>query len=113
MRATVRAATDVQAAVDAWLAQPVAARRAVVVEGGFAPVATPVDVPLLRLTPGCPCCESQVPLRVALVRFLRAARPDDLLLLMRRSEHAARVQALLADGSLGVRFAVDLPDWES
>jgi hypothetical protein len=48
-----------------------------------------------------------VPLRVTLVRTVRAQRPDDVLLLVANGEHLTRVRALLGDGSLGVRFEVE------
>jgi hypothetical protein len=109
MQATVLAAPpDLQAAVDRWLAATAAAGpRAVVLEGAFAPLELPAGVAGLRLPAGCVCCLGQVPLRVGLVRLVRAARPQALLLVVTLPQHAARVRALLADGSLGARFAVD------
>lgn len=109
MHATVLAPDDAQAALRAWLGATPALRRAVAFEGGFAALEAPDDVVLLRLPAGCPCCEAQVPLRVGLVRMLRAQRPEHLLVLVRRAEHADRVRALLADGSLGVRFEIATP----
>jgi hypothetical protein len=53
------------------------------------------------------CCIGQVPLRVTLGRLVRAHRPDDMLLLLASAEHLPRVRALLADGSLGVRFDLE------
>ena len=49
----------------------------------------------------------QVPLRVALVRSVRALHPEHVLLLLASGAHLDRVRALLADGSLGVRFELD------
>jgi hypothetical protein len=49
----------------------------------------------------------QVPLRVGLTRMVRALRPDVVLLVLASGEHLARVRALLADGSLGVRFELE------
>jgi hypothetical protein len=51
-----------------------------------------------------------VPLRVTLTRSVRAHRPDDMLLLLASTQHLARVRALLADGSLGVRVDVRLDE---
>jgi hypothetical protein len=56
---------------------------------------------------GCVCCMGQVPLRVGLTRMVRALRPDVVLLVLASGEHLARVRALLADGSLGVRFELE------
>jgi hypothetical protein len=39
--------------------------------------------------------------------MVRSVRPDSVLLVLSHGEHLARVRALLADGSLGVRFALD------
>ena len=109
MRATIRVAAPAgqQALLDEWLAAPSTARRAVVAESGFAPLAAPAAVPLARLAPGCVCCVGQVPLRVTLTRVVRAHRPQDILLLLASAEHLPRVRALLADGSLGVRFELE------
>ena len=106
MRATVvlAAPADQQARLDDWLAVPFNGRRAVVAETGVMPLQAPEDVPLARLAPGCVCCVGQVPLRVTVVRTVRAHRPDDLLLLLASAQHLPRVRALLEDGSLGVRF---------
>jgi hypothetical protein len=41
---------------------------------------------------------------VGITRAVRALRPDALLLVLSHGEHFERVRALLADGSLGVRF---------
>jgi hypothetical protein len=98
---------DVQPLAAAWLAAHAGERRAVIVEGAFVPLEVPDDVAVERLAGGCPCCLGQVPLRVALVRLVRALRPQALLLLLAGGDHAARVRALLADGSLGVRFDVE------
>jgi G3E family GTPase len=108
MKAEIRVAapSGQQAALDAWLAQPSADRRAVIAESAFVPLDAPADVPLARLAPGCVCCVGQVPLRVTLTRTVRAYRPDHLLLLLSSAGHLERVRALLADGSLGVRFEV-------
>ena len=46
-------------------------------------------------------------MRVTLVRLVRALRPGALLVLLAGGDHEARVKALLADGSLGVRFEVE------
>jgi len=112
MRAAIRVAApaDQQAQLDAWLAQTSGRRRAVIAESGFAPLEAPVDVPLALLAPGCVCCVGQVPLRVTLTRSVRAHRPDDMLLLLASTQHLARVRALLADGSLGVRVDVRLDE---
>ena len=67
----------------------------------------PEDVPLVRLGGACACCLGQLPLRVAIVRLMRSRRPEALLLLLAGPEHADRVRALLADGSLGIRFDVE------
>jgi hypothetical protein len=111
MRATVVAArgSDAQAALDAWWARPATGRRALAVEAAFAPLDLPPDLPVLRLAAGCVCCLGQVPLRVGLLRLLRAERPAELLLLLASDAHLPRVAALLADGSLGVRFEVNAP----
>lgn len=110
MHAAIRVAApiDQQAELDAWLAQPSGNRRAVIAESGFGPLEAPEGVPLARLAPGCVCCVGQVPLRVTLTRTVRAHRPDAILLLLASAQHLARVRALLADGSLGVRFHVHL-----
>ena len=109
MRAVIRVAApgDQQARLDEWLAQPARGRRAALAECGFVPLKAPDDVPLARLAPGCVCCVGQVPLRVALTRTVRAHRPDDVLLLLATAEHLPRARALLADGSLGVRFEME------
>lgn len=109
MRAAIRVAApaEQQAQLDDWLAQSVRGRRAVIAESGFLPLEAPADVPLARLAPGCVCCVGQVPLRVTLTRTVRAVRPDDLLLLLATADHLPRVRALLADGTLGVRFEVE------
>lgn len=109
MRAAIHVAVpaEQQARLDEWLARPIAGARAVVAESGFLPLLAPADVPLARLAPGCVCCVGQVPLRVALGRLVRAHRPDDMLLLLASADHLPRVRALLADGSLGVRFDLE------
>ncbi|HQR19909.1 MAG TPA: hypothetical protein PLE54_04255 [Burkholderiaceae bacterium] len=108
MQATVRQhGGDAQQLADAWLAVHAGERCAVIVEGAFVPLEAPSGVTVERLAGGCPCCLGQVPLRVALVRLVRAVRPDALLLLLSQGDHAERVRALLADGSLGVRFVVE------
>ena len=107
MRATVRErGGDAQQLADAWLATHAGERCAVIVEGAFVPLEAP-GTAVERLAGGCPCCLGQVPLRVALVRLVRAVRPDALLLLLSGGDHAERVRALLADGSLGVRFIME------
>jgi hypothetical protein len=100
-------AGDPQRTVDAWLAATFPSRPAVVVEGAFSTLEVPPEVPVTRLGGGCVCCMGQVPLRVGLTRMVRATRPDAVLLVLSRGEHLARVRALLADGSLGVRFEVE------
>jgi hypothetical protein len=108
MRASVQVDDgSTQRLIDAWLQAHAGQRRAILLEGLFAPVEVPADVPLERLAGGCVCCLGQVPLRVALVRLVRALRPETLLLVLAGGDHAARVKALLADGSLGVRFTVE------
>lgn len=108
MRASVVVGdAGVQQSVDAWLAATPAGRRAVVVEGAFSVLEVPADVPLTRLGAGCVCCLGQVPLRVGLTRMVRLVRPDAVLLVLLHGEHLERVQALLADGSLGVRFDLE------
>jgi hypothetical protein len=44
---------------------------------------------------------------VTLVRSVRALRPEYALLLLANDAHLDRVRALLAEGSLGVRFELD------
>ena len=108
MRATVIVGTgDVQPAVDAWLAETSGSRRAILIEGVFSALDVPPEVPVTRMGAGCVCCMGQVPLRVGLTRMVRALRPDVVLLVLASGEHRARVRALLADGSLGVRFELD------
>lgn len=108
MRATVIVDTGgVQPAVDAWLAATSASRRAILIEGAFSALDVPPGLPVTRMGAGCVCCMGQVPLRVGLTRMVRALRPDVVLLVLASGEHRARVQALLADGSLGVRFELD------
>jgi hypothetical protein len=108
MRATVVVADGgTQRAVDAWLDATMSAQRAVFVEGAFTALELPPDVAVTRLASGCVCCLGQVPLRVGIARAVRALRPDALLLVVSRGEHLERVRALLADGSLGVRFELE------
>jgi 3-oxoadipate enol-lactonase len=109
MRATIRLAppAEQQAQLDAWLARPSNGGRVVVAESGFVPLNAPDDVPLARLAPGCVCCIGQVTLRVTLARMVRLHRPREVLLLVATPDHLPRVRALLADGSLGVRFEED------
>jgi hypothetical protein len=109
MRAAIRVAAPAaqQAQLDDWLATHRSGRRAVIAEGGFAVLEAPEAVPLARLAPGCVCCVGQVPLRVTVGRTLRTHRPDELLLLLASADHLPRVRALLADGSLGVRFDLE------
>jgi hypothetical protein len=109
MHAEVRVASIAaqQACFDEWLGRHRAGRRAVLAENPFAPLEGPEDVPVIRLAAGCVCCVGQVPMRVALVRAVRAHRPQELLLLLATAEHLPRVRALLSDGSLGVRFTVE------
>jgi CO dehydrogenase nickel-insertion accessory protein CooC1 len=98
---------DTQPTVDAWLAETSGVRRAILIEGAFSALDVPAGVPVTRLGAGCVCCMGQVPLRVGLTRLVRAQRPDVVLLVLASGEHLARVRALLADGSLGVRFEVN------
>jgi hypothetical protein len=109
MRATIRLAApaEQQARLDEWLARLSNGRKVVIAESGFAPLDAPDDVPVGRLAPGCVCCLGQVPLRVTLTRMVRAHRPAELLLLVASADHLPRVRALLADGSLGVRFELE------
>ena len=108
MKATITVGTgDVQPAVDAWLAATSSSRRAILIEGAFSALDVPPEVPVTRMGAGCVCCMGQVPLRVGLTRMVRALRPDVVLLVLASGEHRARVRALLADGSLGVRFELD------
>jgi hypothetical protein len=108
MRATVIVgAGDVQPAADAWLAATSGSRRAVLLEGAFSALDVPPEVQVTRLGAGCVCCMGQVPLRVGLTRMVRALRPDVVLLVLASGEHLARVRALLADSSLGVRFELE------
>jgi hypothetical protein len=108
MRATVIVGTgDVQPAFDAWLADTSELRRAILIEGAFSMLDVPTGVPVTRMGAGCVCCMGQVPLRVGLTRMVRALRPDVVLLVLASGEHLARVRALLADGSLGVRFELE------
>ena len=108
MRARVVVATDgLQRQVDAWLAEHPAGARMIIVEGAFAAFNVPDDVPVTRLAAGCICCLGQLPLRVTLVRSVRALRPEYALLLLANGAHLDRVRALLAEGSLGVRFELD------
>jgi G3E family GTPase len=108
MRADVRCAApaEQQAQIDEWLAVHAKGARAVIAESGFTPLAAPANIAVALLAPGCVCCVGQVPLRVTLTRVVRTHRPDDLLLLLATPHHLPRVRALLADGSLGVRFEV-------
>lgn len=108
MKAAVIVGTgDVQPAADVWLAATSGSRRAVLIEGAFSALDVPPGVPVTRLGAGCVCCMGQVPLRVGLTRMVRALRPDAVLLVLASGEHLARVRALLADGSLGVRFELE------
>jgi len=108
MRARVAVATDgLQRHVDAWLAGCPTGVRAIIVEGALAAIDAPVDVPVIRLAAGCVCCLGQLPLRVTLVRSVRALRPECILLLLANGAHLDRVRALLSDGSLGARFELD------
>ena len=105
MRATVIVADGgAQCAVDAWMEATASLQRAVFVEGVLTALELPSDVAVTRLASGCVCCQGQVPLRVGITRAVRAQRPEALLLVLARGEHLERVRALLADGSLGVRF---------
>jgi hypothetical protein len=108
MRASVLVGGNgVQQALDQWLSATSQGRRAVVVEGIFSTLDVPPDVPLTRLGAGCICCLGQVPLRVGLTRMVRSVRPEAVLLVLSQGDHLERVRALLADGSLGVRFVLE------
>ena len=109
MRATVVVADGgTQGVVDAWREATASAQRAVFVEGAFTVLELPSDVAVTQLASGCVCCVGQVLLRVGITRAVRALWPDALLLVVSRGEHLERVRALLADGSLGVRFELTL-----
>lgn len=100
---TLRVARDAaarQAALDAWLAATAGRRRAAIVESALAPLAAPADVPVTRLGAGCVCCVGLLPLRVALLRQLRA-RPQALLLIVADAAHLARLRAQIAAGEFG------------
>lgn len=111
MRATIVVAGNDGAgsagAIAAWLAATEGLRRAAFVEGLTAAADLPADVPATRLAAGCVCCVGQAPLRVGITRAVRSARPQALLLVLSGGAHVPRVRALLADGSLGVRFEVE------
>jgi G3E family GTPase len=108
MRATVAVHDGkAQQVIDAWLVTTAAERRAVVFESPFVEVQVPEDVSVVRLGGACACCLGQLPLRVAIVRLMRSQRPEAVLLLLTGAGHADRVRALLADGSLGIRFDVE------
>jgi G3E family GTPase len=102
-----REAADRQRLLDRWVRDTETRSRAVIVESGFGTLLGPDDVPVVRLLSGCVCCVGTVALRVALVRLLRISRPEDLLLILSDDAHLDRVRSLLADGTLGVRLAVD------
>jgi hypothetical protein len=104
-----RGAAAQQAALAAWLAATPAGRRAVIAEGAFTPLDAPAEVEIARLAAGCVCCLGLVPLRVALTRLLRSARPRELLLLVASDAHLPRLRALLAGGELGLLDLVDAP----
>ena len=95
-----------QAALDGWLRDYPFGVRAVVAEGAFHRLAAPADVAVTRIAAGCACCVGQVPMRVALVRTLRAARPESLLILVSDDNHLGRLRSLLADGSMGVQLEI-------
>ena len=109
MRAEIRVAApaEQQGQLNDWLAAAREGRRAVIAESNFTPLEAGDDIAIARLAPGCVCCVGQVPLRVTLTRTLRAHRPDSVLLLLATADHLPRVRALLADGSLGVKFEVE------
>ena len=99
---------DVQRTLDTWLAANAAsAAGGSSSKAAFSALDLPPEVPLTRLGAGCVCCLGQVPLRVGLTRMVRSVRPDAVLLVLTHGEHLARVRALLADGSLGVRFELE------
>jgi len=111
MRATVVIdGAGAAGAIAAWLAATQGLRRAAFIEGLTAAPDLPDDVPATRLAAGCVCCVGQVPLRVGITRAVRSARPQALLLVLPGGAHRPRVRALLADGSLGVRFEVETDD---
>jgi hypothetical protein len=94
-------AVAAQQALDAWLASPHSAPRAVMAEGALFGVDAPADVSVVRLAAGCVCCLGLVPLRVSLTRLLRSVRPRSLLLIVASDEHLPRLRSLLASGDLG------------
>jgi hypothetical protein len=101
-------AAAAQQALDAWLANPQPAPRAVIAEGALFGVDAPADVSVVRLAAGCVCCLGLVPLRVSLTRLLRSVRPRSLLLIVASDEHLPRLRALLASGDLGRLELVEL-----
>jgi len=103
----VVAAGGVQQQVDAWLADHPDGARAVVAEGVFTVIEVPPSVTIARIAAGCVCCLGRTPLRVTLLRTLRASRAEQVLLVLASGEHLDRVRALLTDGSLGVRFGLE------
>ena len=103
----VVAAGAVQPQIDAWLADHAQGARAIVAEGVFTAIEVPPSVAVARIAAGCVCCLGRTPLRVTLLRTLRASRADQLLLVLSSADHLDRVRALLTDGSMGVRFALE------
>jgi len=109
---SLRVAADAgtrEAAVEGWLrAVPPDARgtaQLVLAEGALFDPPPVQGVPVIGLA-GCPCCGG-VTLRVQLARALRQHRPARVLILLAGDRHLPRLRRMLADGELGVRFAVD------
>jgi len=98
------------AAVEDWLRTvPPDARgmaQLVLAEGVLFDPPAVHGVPVIGLA-GCPCCGGGVTLRVQLARALRQQRPARVLILLAGDRHLPRLHRMLADGELGVRFAVD------
>ena len=94
-------------AIQAWLMAHPTGRRAILAEAGLQALDVPDDVMLVRLMAGCICCVGFVPMRVALVRLLRQAPPNELLVLVADGTHLERVRALLRDPGLGLELAAD------
>lgn len=57
---------------------------------------------MLRLVPsGCPCCTGRVVIQVELVRALRQARPERVLIEVPWTDHLDQVDRALRDERLG------------
>jgi len=104
---TVAAGAAQASAVRAWLVAHPTGRRAMLVEAGLQPLEIPDDVTMVRLLAGCICCVGYAPMRVALVRLLRQARPERLLVLVADGAHLERVRTLLSDPGFGLELAPD------